>query len=103
MDPMASEVLEAHGLDGSGHIACQLYDNLVYRADLVLGVERAHVKMLKEQVPQASERIFLLDRCNGRDIPDPYRQQRPAFDRAYDMIDVAVKSWLPDLSSESGA
>lgn len=101
MDPTASTVLQEHGLDGSGHIASQLYDNLIFKADLVLGVESAHVKILKDQVPQASERIFLLDRWGQKDIPDPFRQQRPAFDRVYDMIDAAVNAWLPHLSSDA--
>lgn len=99
MDRTALAVLEEHGLDGSRHVASQLYDNQVFRADLVLGLERAHVDALKAQVPQASERIFLLDRERQQDIPDPFRQPRPAFEKAYAMIDAAVKDWLPRLSA----
>lgn len=94
MDSTALAVLDEHGLDGRGHIASQLHDNLIFRADLVLGMEMAHVKAMKDQVPQASERIFLLGQ---QDVPDPFRQPRSAFIEAYRMIDLAVKAWVPRL------
>jgi protein-tyrosine phosphatase len=42
--------------------------------------------------------MFLLDKWGGaRDIPDPYRQQRPAFEHVYALIDQGIRSWLPYL------
>lgn len=100
MDPTARAVLEAHGLDGRRHVARQLHDSLVLRADLVLGMEAAHVDGIRREVPRAAERTFLLDAWGRQeDIPDPFGQQRPAFEHAYDMIDAAVKAWLPRLDA----
>lgn len=100
MDPMARAVLEMHGLDGSMHMARQLYVRLIAQADLVLGMEQAHVDSIKKDAPDASRRIFLLGQWQQpSDIPDPFGQPPSAFDDAYQMIDAAVQSWLPHLRS----
>lgn len=101
MDPTALAVLEAHGLDGSAHVARRLDDALIARADLILGMEQVHVASIVRHAPHATGRIFLLDKWGqGRDIPDPFRQQRPAFEHVYTMIDAAVQAWLPYLRAD---
>lgn len=98
MDPAARAVLLSHGLDDDGHRARQLHDGLIERADLILGMEQGHVDSIVRDVPAAAARTFLLDTwLHGRDIPDPFRQPRAAFEDAYRMIDAAVASWLPRL------
>jgi protein-tyrosine phosphatase len=98
MDPTALAVLQANGLDGSGHIARQLYDRLIRQADLVLGMEQNHVETIQRQAPEAIGRIFMLDKWGDQqDIPDPYRQPRANFEHVYGMIDAACQAWLPYL------
>ena len=40
-------------------------------------------------------KTFLLGKWQGdREISDPYRQQRPAFEHVYRLMDEGVTSWL---------
>jgi protein-tyrosine phosphatase len=95
MDALALQVLAEHGIDGAPHYASQLTPAMLREADLVLGMERSHVDAMVRMAPEARGKIFLLDKwLQGRDIPDPYRQQRPAFDHVYSMIAQGVDSWL---------
>lgn len=97
-DAMAQQVMAEHHVDGSAHIARQLTASMLREADLVLGMEKSHVVAMVRMAPEASGKIFLLDKwTGGRDIPDPYRQQKEAFDHVYARIDEAVSGWLKYL------
>lgn len=95
MDPSALELLREHGVDGEGHVARQLDATLLRQSDLVLAMERSHVDAIRRMAPEASGKVFLMDKWLGsRDIPDPYRQRRPAYEQAYTLIEQGVNSWL---------
>jgi protein-tyrosine phosphatase len=98
IDSTALELLRESGIDGSAHRARQLDRSLLRSADLVLAMERAHVASIVRMAPEASGKVFLLDRwLEGQDIPDPYRQGRPAFEHVYRLIDNSVNSWMKYL------
>lgn len=98
MDNSALQLLTEHGLEGSAHRARQLTTAMLREADLVLGMEKSHVETMVRLAPEASGKIFVLDKwLQGRNIPDPYRQQRAAFEHVYAMITQAVDSWVPYL------
>lgn len=95
MDSTALALLLEHGVDGEGHVARQLDAHLLRRSDLILVMERSHVDAIRRMAPEASGKVFLLDKWLGsRDIPDPYRQRRPAYEQAYALIEQGVTSWL---------
>lgn len=95
MDESALQLLAEHGIDGAAHRARQLTPAMLREVDLVLGMETSHVHAMTRLAPEASGKIFLLDKwLLGRDIPDPYRQQRPAFEHVYELIEQGVHSWL---------
>lgn len=95
MDPAALELLRAHGVDGGAHVARQLDAGLLRRCDLVLAMERGHVDAIRRMAPEASGKVFLLDKwLHERDIPDPYRQRQAAYEQAYALIEQGVASWL---------
>lgn len=98
MDDSALQLLAEHGVDGAAHRARQLTSAMLREADLVLGMEKSHVDAMVRLAPEASGKIFVLDKwLQGRNIPDPYRQQRAAFEHVYTMITQAVDSWVPYL------
>ncbi|MGN6480351.1 low molecular weight protein-tyrosine-phosphatase [Luteibacter sp.] len=98
VDRTALELLRDHDIDGSAHRARQLDRSLLRSADLVLAMERDHVVSITRMAPEASGKVFLLDRWGtGQDIPDPFRQGRPAFEHVYTLIDNSVNSWLKYL------
>lgn len=97
-DETAQAILAEQGIDASAHRARQVTSEMLSRVDLVLGMEDKHLKHLYEMAPQIRGRAFLLGKWNNNEsVPDPYRQQRPAFEHAYKLIDQATAAWLPYL------
>ncbi len=98
IDATAQELLVEQGMDGRGHRARQIDDAILGAADLVLTMERKHVRRIAEIAPQASGKTFLLGKWQqDREIPDPYRQQRPAFEHVYKLMAEGVASWARHL------
>jgi protein-tyrosine phosphatase len=87
-----------HGVDGSAHRARQLTTSMLRDAGLVVTMERGHVATLARMAPEMSGKVVLLDRwLLRRDIPDPHRQHREAYEHVYAMIEAGVREWLPYL------
>jgi len=98
MDPTALELLADSGIDGTMHRARQLAPSMLHEADLILGMEKSHVDAMVRLVPETRGKVYLLDKwLDGNDIPDPYRQQRPAFEYVHEMIARDIESWRPYL------
>jgi protein-tyrosine phosphatase len=98
VDPLAAELLAEHGIDASAHRARQLDEAAVAGANLILVMQRSHLASLAKRWPHAVGRTFLLGKWQGeREIPDPYRQPRAAFEQAYRLIDEGVDGWLRHL------
>lgn len=98
IDPFAADLLAEHGIDASAHRARQLDETAIASAHLILVMQRSHLANLAKNWPHAVGRTFLLGKWQGdRDIPDPYRQPRAAFEQAYRLIDEGVDSWLQHL------
>lgn len=98
MDPLASAVLAAHGIDGGAHRARQFTRELAQQSDLILAMDQSHLASVRATVPEASGKLFLLDKwVSARDIPDPYGRRRSVFEQVYTMIDQGVRGWLPYL------
>jgi protein-tyrosine phosphatase len=94
IDPLAESVLAAHGLSGKSHLARQIEGTLVKSADVVFTMDKRQRAALLALAPWARSKVVLLGKWQSDlEIPDPYRQQRPAFEQAYQMIDSAIRSW----------
>ena len=95
MDEMALKLLAEHGIDGADHRARQLSVSMLREADLVLAMEREHLRTLTCIAPEASGKMMLLDRwVSAADIPDPYRQSREAFEHVFGMIEQGMRKWM---------
>ena len=98
IDATAQQLLVEQGLDGSAHRARQISNAILAQADLVLTMERKHVRRIAEIAPEASGKTFLLGKWQQeREIPDPYRQQRPAFEHVYRLMADGIQSWSRHL------
>ena len=97
-DPLAQEVMQDHGQDIAEHRGRQVNALLLSAADLVLALDESHRRWMVEQFPQFRGRVFKLGKWRGdRDVADPYRLPRAAFDQAYlDIVD-CVAGWTPHL------
>lgn len=94
MDATALALLREQGVDGEAHRARQVDVPMLRASDLILAMEKDHVSAISRMAPEVSGKVFLLDRwVDGRDVPDPYRQQRPAYEHAYALIERGVDAW----------
>lgn len=97
-DNMAIEVSNSRGVDLNNHSAKQLTSELCAQQDLILVMEKAHIEALTQIAPEARGKTMLFGEWIGKkDIPDPYRQSKEAFDHAYQLIDQAADAWAIKL------
>lgn len=104
IEPSALAVLERHGHAPRPHAARQLDDALLADADLVLVMEKGHLQEIGRRAPQARGKTFLLGKWRGdAEIPDPYRKDEAAFERAYQLIDDCVAPWAARIAPRRAA
>ncbi|MCE8014826.1 low molecular weight phosphotyrosine protein phosphatase [Halomonas sp. MCCC 1A17488] len=101
VEPTARELAEAEGLDVSQHQARQLTADMLQAADLILVMSDGQRRAVGELEPAALGKTMRLGRWldggKGRDIPDPYRMSREAFEHAHDLIKQASAAWSNKL------
>lgn len=91
-DPASADgvaVLAERGVDISDHRARQLDDQMLDQADLTLVMEERHRQAIFARTPQHLHKIMLFSELAGEheDVPDPYRQGRPAYERTLVTLD----------------
>ncbi|WP_273858895.1 arsenate reductase/protein-tyrosine-phosphatase family protein [Photobacterium sp. GSS17] len=93
-DAKAVEVALEHGVNMEGHSARQLTAEMCCEYDLILVMEKGHVEAVTRIAPEARGKTMLFGQWIGqKNIPDPYRQSREAFEHAYALIDEAANAW----------
>ena len=102
VDHPASEhavtLMHERGLDISGHRARQITPDMVHEADLVLVMEAGHRRVIDANEPAARAKVYRLGEWQDRDIGDPYRQPREAFEAALADIDEGVAEWAKRIA-----
>ncbi|WP_305829841.1 arsenate reductase/protein-tyrosine-phosphatase family protein [Photobacterium leiognathi] len=97
-DAMACEVMGQFGFDLSGHQAQQLTPELCREYDLILVMEKGHIEAVTNIAPEARGKTMLFGQWIGqRDIPDPYRQSREAFEHSLTLVEQAAQAWVTKL------
>ena len=97
-DPLAQEVMQAHGHDISAHRGQQLNAALMSASDLVLVLDEGHRRWILDNFPQFRGRVHKLGKWRAeRDVADPYQLPREAFDQAYLDIVECLSDWTPHL------
>jgi len=98
MEPAARELLEDRGHSAQAFRARQLTPDIVNESDLILVMEKEHVKQVLKIASHARGKVFLLGKWQSeREIQDPYRQGKAAFIHAHALIEDAVGSWAQRL------
>lgn len=98
VDKIATEVMAEAGYALPEHQARQLTAQMLREADLILAMEQRHMQSIHAMAPEARGKTFLFTKwSDNREVPDPYRQQRPAFEHVFKMLDNAADAWLPYL------
>ncbi|ELR63781.1 Low molecular weight protein-tyrosine-phosphatase Wzb [Photobacterium marinum] len=97
-DSIATEVAAANSVSLEGHVAQQLTSDLCREYDLILVMEKGHIEAVTKIAPEVRGKTMLFGQWIGqKDIPDPYRQSREAFEHAYSLIDEAAQAWAKKL------
>jgi len=93
-DPAAQALMDARGIDISGHVAQQVSQLLCRQADLILVMDLAQRRYLESTYPFVRGKVFRIADTLAEDVPDPYRQGDAAFERALALIDTGARSWI---------
>ena len=98
VDAMATQVMADAGYALPDHQARQLTSGMLREADLVLVMEQKHLQSVHAMTPEARGKTFLFGKWSDNcEVPDPYRQQLPAFEHVFKILDKAATAWLPYL------
>lgn len=86
-DPTARALMGARNLDLGAHRARQLTPEIIRSFELILVMEAAQQRAVEAMHPSARGRVHRLGSVGKFDVPDPYRQDRAAFERALALIE----------------
>lgn len=94
----AAEVALQHGVSLEGHSAQQLTRSLCQQHDLILVMEQKHIDAVSRLAPEMRGKTMRYGHWLQRDIPDPYRQSREAFEFTFALIADATQAWAQRLN-----
>ena len=97
-DATATAVALQHDLSLEGHSAQQLTSRLCQQYDLILVMEQKHIDAVTRLAPEVRGKTMRYGHWLQRDIPDPYRQSREAFEFTFDLIAEASRAWAQRLN-----
>ncbi len=102
-DASALEIARAHDLSLEGHCARQVTGKMCRGYDLILAMEKRHIHSLCELAPEMRGKVMLFGHWdNEREIPDPFRKSREAFEAVYDLLDLSARKWAQALTAQQG-
>lgn len=98
-DKKANDEAVKNGISLEGHQAQQLTAELCREYELILVMEQGHIGAVTNIAPEARGKTMLLSHwTDKKDIPDPYRQSKEAFEHAYRLIEQACEAWAKKLN-----
>lgn len=102
-DTSAASVAGEYQLSLDGHVAQQINRQLCQAHDLILVMEKKHITALCDIVPEMRGKVMLFGHWDGeREIPDPYRKSRDAFEAVYALLDQSARQWAQALNVQQG-
>jgi protein-tyrosine phosphatase len=102
-DERATSVAQHHNLSLDGHCARQVSAAMCREYDLILAMEKRHIHALCDIAPEMRGKVMLFGHWdNEREIPDPYRKSREAFEAVYTLLDQSARQWAQALNVQQG-
>ncbi len=100
-DARAGEAAERRGLDLSAQRARQVRADDFDAFDLILAMDRGHLRQLRRRAPRGARarlRLFLEAAPHlGRDVPDPYYGGEGGFETVFDLIEAGARALADEL------
>lgn len=96
-DPAALEIIAKQEIDITNHVAKQIDEKLALKADIIFTMSDSQTKWIEERLPFCRGKTFKLGHWNGKDIADPYKHDKSAFETAYQDIKLGIDEWKDKL------
>ena len=97
-DERAQHHAKGRGYDLSPLRARQVRPSDFAEFDLILAMDRGHLRALERMAPRGERhkvRLFVA----GRDVPDPYYGGPEGFEQVLDLVEAACRDLLQELKS----
>lgn len=98
VDPKSQQVMTPYDIDMSNHVAKQIDENLVMKADLIFTMSDGQTKWIEERWPHCRGKTFKIGHWNDKDIADPYRHDISLFETARQDIVESLAPWNDKIS-----
>jgi len=95
----SAELMDERGIDISAHRARQIDADMISAADLILVMESGHKKVIDELDSTARGKVHRLGEWQDREIADPFRQPKTAYEEALKDIDASVVEWAKRIKA----
>lgn len=97
-DPAALEIMNEQQIDVTKHVAKQLDEKLAKTADIIFTMSDGQTKWIEERWPFCRGKTFKLGHWKDKDIADPYKHEKSAFQTAYQDIVDSLEQWSEKIS-----
>ena len=95
----SAEVAAHNGVSVEGHIARQFTPELAAQFDLILVMEKAHMKETASQAPASGAKTMLFGEwIDESDIADPYELSHDFHVAVFDKMKRASEGWITRLA-----
>lgn len=100
-DATAKAVALRHGVSLEGHVARKVTRFLLQKSDLILVMEPEHLRFIASVAPENRGKSLLFGQwLETKDIPDPYRKSREAFEYVFEQLGKASQVWARRLRQQ---
>lgn len=99
-DETMATVAQENGVSLAGHVARQFTADLAAGFDLILALEKGHIRVITEKAPAASGKTMLLGQWLAEpEIADPYRKSLEFHQIVYGQVAKACAAWAKKLGA----
>ena len=100
-DETMSKIAAENGLSLDGHIARQFTAELAAEFDLILALEKGHIRVITEKAPAVSGKTMLLGQwLSAPEIADPYRRSEEFYKVVFKQLTEACAAWDSKLGAK---
>lgn len=99
MNQHAATLTAMLGIDCTNHQARQLTPQICQANQLIMVMEKCHIKAVLAVDPTVKDKIVLVGKWQGdREILDPYGQSFEIYRKTFQLIKATTDSWIEKLT-----
>ena len=98
VDAKSQEVMIPYNIDMSNHVAKQINEQVVMTADLIFTMSEGQTRWIEERWPHCRGKTFRIGHWIDKDIADPHRHGKAAFETARADIMDSLVHWTDKIS-----